>query len=314
MKLTIYGVMLGMLVLSGCSQDDSTTASAGTTKYVTLTVDDVALDKSARTVMTLGTTGLSIAWADDDLVGVFGAFGQQVRLTFTDGDNGTSQSATFASEDYQLKSENKYVAYYPMVNDVTATPKISVSYTGQTQSGNGSLAHLSAYDYIVSDQEIPSETNTVAFELHHQAAFVWLKITMPEAGTWTNVKISTADGSAAFTTAATLDLFGETLFNATATSDNMTLALDGVSTTASDDLLSAWMVVAPADLSATTLNVTVTSENGTRYTGTAIGKNFLAGRAYILTFTTSAVVTSDVSVGGWTEDGNIGDGKATAQE
>lgn len=85
--------------------------------------------------------GLSFTWSEGDVMGVFGLTdSQQVPIYMLSGAG--TQEATFSSSSFQLKKDEQYVAYYPIVDKVTAKPVVAVDYTGQTQTGNGSYAHL----------------------------------------------------------------------------------------------------------------------------------------------------------------------------
>ncbi|MCI7284909.1 MAG: hypothetical protein MR533_09975 [Prevotella sp.] len=65
-------------------------------------------------------------------MGVFGLTdSQQVPIYMLSGAG--TQEATFSSSSFQLKKDEQYVAYYPIVDKVTAKPIVPVDYTGQTQ-------------------------------------------------------------------------------------------------------------------------------------------------------------------------------------
>ena len=237
-----------------------------------------------RTALSLDETkGLQFSWSDGDRMGVFGeSGGQQVVLKMVSG-AGTKQ-AKFSSNDFQLAAGKKYVAYYPLVNLADATPFIDVDYTGQTQDGNNSYAHLPKYDYMVSDAAIPTSTNDVDLQLHHVGAILRLRITMPSADTYKQVVLST-DGND-FDNKVNLDLLnqkGNGLINATSSTNETVLDLTNTSTTEDNKVLTVWMMLSPTDLTSKTVNVTVKSATeGTddvafSFTPT---KKFEQGKAY----------------------------------
>ena len=238
----------------------------------------------ARTALNLDEEkGLKFTWSDGDRMGVFGeSGGQQVVLRMTDGAG--TKKATFSSEDFQLATGKKYVTYYPLVNLADATPFIDVDYTGQTQDGNGSYAHIAKYDYMVSDAATPTSTNNLELSLHHVGAILRLRITMPSADSYKQVVLSSSDDD--FDTKVNLDLLnknGNGLINATATSNETTLNLSNTSTTEDDKLLTVWMMLSPTDLSSKAITVTVksaTDGNEDAVFSFTPTKKFEQGKAY----------------------------------
>lgn len=227
--------------------------------------------------------GLQFTWSDGDKMGVFGeSGGQQVVLRMTSGAG--TKKATFTSEDFQLATGKKYVAYYPLVNQADATPFVDVDYTGQTQDGNGSYAHIAKYDYMVSDATTPTATNNLELNLHHVGAILRLRITMPSADSYKQMVLTSDDKD--FDTNVKLDLLnknGNGLINPTVSSNETILNLSNVSTTEDDKLLTVWMMLSPTDLSSK--NITVTVKSATDGNEDAVfsftpAKKFEQGKAY----------------------------------
>jgi len=199
-------MLLAAAFLTGCSQEDLTTDGNDKAEGITMTVNNFEVDGTTRTALTLDESyGLKFKWSEGDDVCMFdNKDNQQVLLKMTDGAD--VEKATFSSNGYLLSTENQYMAYYPYIDKVSQEPKIPVSYEGQTQTANNNYDHLAKFDYIVSDLVTPTSTTDAHFTFSHTGAILRLKIEMPEAGTWQSVTLSTTDE--AFTTAATLDLFG----------------------------------------------------------------------------------------------------------
>lgn len=296
MRNQIKLFLLGTLALAACSQDETITNNDGGKTGITMTVKDYVVDgatrNTTRSSLDIADNGVTtFSWQTGDLVGVFGkSQNQQVRFDISDGAG--TKSATFESADYMLRADNQYVSYYPMVNDVTVKAnEIKISYEGQTQQANNDYSHLSDYEHLCSAATTPSATNTAEFNFSHIGAIVRLQLSMPCAGTWTSLTLSADDGSKPFTTAATLDLFGSTLVNPTATSDSITLTLGDITTTEEGDTLTAWLMLPPTNLSGKTVNVVVTDENGTNVEGGFAGYNLEAGTAYSFSTETVQLVT-----------------------
>jgi len=287
--------MMSISFLTACSQADVTpdTRQSDNSSLVmkaTNFVPDDTFQRSAKASKNGGPKhialkpneqGLSFTWSEGDVMGVFGLTdSQQVPIYMLSGAG--TQEATFSSSSFQLKKDEQYVAYYPIVDKVTAKPIVAVDYTGQTQTGNGSYAHLTNYDYLVSDITTATGLNNANFQLHHVGVILRLRITMPSADTYKQLTLSSDD--ACFDTKVNLDLFNqESLIKATESTGSMTLNLTDVSTTEANKLLTVWMMLSPTDLSSKVITVTVKSAN----TGTddvvfkfRPNKKFEKGKAY----------------------------------
>lgn len=287
--------MMSISFLTACSQADVTpdTRQGDNSSLVmkaTNFVPDDTFQRSAKVSKKGGPKyislkpneqGLSFTWSEGDVMGVFGLTdSQQVPIYMLSGAG--TQEATFSSSSFQLKKDEQYVAYYPIVDKVTAKPVVAVDYTGQTQTGNGSYAHLTKYDYLVSDITTATGLNNANFQLHHVGVILRLRITMPSADTYKQLTLSSDDAS--FDTKVNLDLFNqESLIKATESTDRVTLNLTDVSTTEANKLLTVWMMLSPTDLSSKVITVTVKSAN----TGTddvvfkfRPNKKFEKGKAY----------------------------------
>lgn len=314
MKHCYFSLMLlfGAALLTGCSQDDMASGDEQPTNGVTMSVKDFVADNQTRTSLTLDeSTGLKFKWSEGDDVCVFGPNdSQQILLTMIGGAD--VNTAYFSSDDYQLKAGVSYVAYYPYINNLKQEPKIPISYEGQTQTANNNYDHLSKYDFLVTDKTTPESTNNAHFDFNHMGAILRLKMEMPEAGTWQSVTLSAADE--AFTTAATLDLFGETLIVPTTQSSSVTLNLNNIETTEANETLTAWLMLSPADFTSRTMTVTVKSANGGEDVVYQFNpcKNFEAGKAYSFTLK-SGVQYVDLGLPSGTlwADRNLGANKMT---
>lgn len=276
-------LLAALAVLVSCSQEDNMEEQRPAENGIYMTACDFTLDNETRTSLALDEQeGLLFSWSDGDVVGVFGSVNnQQVPLYMTDGKD--TQTATFRSDDYQLSPNSSYVAYYPIIDKVTAEPKVPVDYTGQTQTGNNSYSHLPEYDYMVSDKVTPESLNNAHFTFAHVGCILRLCIEMPRAGRWSEVTLTTSD--AAFTTKATLDLFGTTLITDAQKSASVSLSLNGVTTQKAGDEVTAWMMLLPADLSSKEITVTVKAADGGDDAVFVVeqGKDFKSGKAYSIT-------------------------------
>jgi len=240
-----------------------------------------------RTQLTVEDNVAKFTWTPGDRVGILPDQGAQVWFeipTPAEGEEPTNVAA-FDGGAWALKPTSNYAAYYPFVKDFDLDrTKVPVSYTGQAQTGNGTTAHLGAYDYQGARPSTTNGAGGVSFDFDHVGALVLLQFTVPTSGTrLTGVTLS-ADG-AAFTTKGTYDLTSAEGFpiTPTETSESMTIGLD-YTTTADNETVTLYFMCAPIDLSGKTVNVSVAcgGEEGETLKLMADGKNLLAAGGYLL--------------------------------
>ena len=282
----IFLLITAAMMLLSCSQDETDNKSwrADDARIAAKAADFEATtgftSPATRTALTPTDKGLAFTWSEGDILGVFSKTeSQQIPVYMSGGAD--SKDATFSSKGFQLVAGEQYMAYYPIVNEVTAAPIIPVDYTGQTQDGNGSYAHLASHDYMVSDAVTPTATNVADFTMHHVGAILRLRITMPKADSYSSVVLS-ATSDKAFTTKANLNLFGTELIEPTEQASTMTLNLTNAATTDADKVLTVWAMVLPTDLSSETVTVTVKSATGADDAVFSFqpGKKLASGKAY----------------------------------
>lgn len=282
----IFLLITAAMMLLSCSQDETDNKSwrADDARIAAKAADFEATtgftSPATRTALTPTDKGLAFTWSEGDILGVFSKTeSQQIPVYMSGGAD--SKDATFSSKGFQLAAGEQYVAYYPIVDKVTASPVIPVDYTGQTQDGNGSYAHLASHDYMVSDAVTPTATNVADFTMHHVGAILRLRITMPKADSYSSVVLS-ATSDKAFTTNANLNLFGTELIEPTEQASTMTLNLTNATTTDADKVLTVWAMVLPTDLSSETVTVTVKSATGADDAVFSFqpGKKLASGKAY----------------------------------
>lgn len=280
-KKLSYAAILALLAMSSCTNDDVLNSSKSEyVNSVRVTVEDFISESPAtRTAYTVDNTGFHFQWADGDALGIYPVGGDQVKFPISSGDG--SASAAFDGGAWKLRSEYQYAAYYPFSanNYTTSERALPVSYTGQTQNGNGTTAHLGAYDYLACAATAPDGNGGVDLTMKHLGAFLRLQLTMPKADTYSSVVLE-SDGTK-FVTAGTFDLTATTpAITSTATSATYTINLTNVATTEKNQMITVYAMVAPANLSNSNIKVTVHGTGQTTYVQTVAGKNFAARSAY----------------------------------
>lgn len=277
-----------LLSLSACSNEDELQTSISTedVNHITMTAADFEYP-TTRTDFVISESGAAFKWAANDTVGIFPNEGSQVYFPMTSG-AGTN-SASFTGGGWALKSSATYAAYYPFIGKMYLDQtKIPVSYTGQTQTGNGSTAHLGAYDFMAASATT-AENGGVNFTFKHLGCLVQLKITVPNAGTLSSVTLSSDEE--VFVEEGYIDLTTATpAIVSTKTASSLKIELNDVTITADNEVVTAYFMIAPTDMTGKTLTIKTGNAKGT-----VDAKNFEEGKAYQLT--ASLTPSSPISVG-----------------
>ena len=280
---TIYHIkasLMAIAAMAACTEmeirDESQDATNnGLLQELCITGKDFQLDGETRSSVTIGESGASFAWDDDDVIGIFPDKGDQVSFAMDEGAG--TQTATFSGGGWALKSSAKYAAYYPHVYENRDPTAIPVSYVGQTQNGNGNTDHIGAYDFMAAGVSTP-ENGAVAFDMQHLGALVQLTITVPEPSTLSKISLYCASE---FTETGTIDLTEKSPSIAVRTqSSTLEIALNNVSTSEANENITVYFMTAPVDLTGTEITVIVHCFDETILKGKITGKNLQAGKAY----------------------------------
>lgn len=240
----------------------------------------------ARISYSLGESGYEAKWSDGDVLGIYPVGGEQVAFPISDGTG--ASSAVFDGGAWALKSSYAYAAYYPYsISNITVPEsQIPVTYVGQTQTGNNTFTHISSYDYLASKATHPDSDGNVSLKMKHMGCFFMLKLTMPKAGTYT--KLALTSDNKEFTTQGTLDLTStEPGITPTSTSKTITINLKDVTLAKDNELLTVNLMVAPKDLSGSNITIKTTDDEGNMYSTTnnqhITGKKYEANKTYSFT-------------------------------
>ena len=215
----------------------------------------------------VGTSKFKFSWAEGDVIGICPSSGDQ--LSFQIGPESVGKTeAVFDGGGWRTKPSSTYTAYSPLNRDVYISENYSaipLIYVGQTQSENGSTAHLGAYDYCVSSPQQVSESGVIVFELMRISSIVLFDLTLPESVITTQLKLTSQE--VPFITKGTFDArSGSTSVTPVETSNEMTLYLDNIATD-SNNTLKAYMLICPTDFSGKqwTLSVLTDISDGKYY-------------------------------------------------
>ena len=282
MKNRILSFLASIALLSLASCTDEVQELAGeqsqALKQIVMTTQDFQPEADSRTVFKVADGAVKCTWAENDTVGVFPDKGGQVYFPMTSGAG--TKNASFNGGGWSLTDGSVYSAYYPFIGAMYLERNaVTVSYTGQTQVGNGSMAHLGDYDYMVATPTAP-EYGSAHFMFKHLSALVQLKITVPQPATFTSVKLVT--DTKAFAVEGTVDIMADApSITPVTSSKEFVLNLQDVATTKENEVVTFYFMFPPADLSERTLKAVLVSDKGNVEIDFE-SKNFKAGTAYAL--------------------------------
>ena len=282
MKNRVLSFLASIALLSLASCTDEVQELAGeqsqALKQIVMTTQDFQPEADSRTVFKVADGAVKCTWAENDTVGVFPDKGGQVYFPMTSGAG--TKNASFNGGGWSLTDGSVYSAYYPFIGAMYLERNaVPVSYTGQTQVGNGSMAHLGDYDYMVATPTAP-EYGSAHFMFKHLSALVQLKITVPQPATLTSVKLVT--DTKAFAVEGTVDIMADApVITPTAPANEVLLDLQNVATTKENEVVTCYFMLPPADLSEQTLKAVVVSDKDPQDIALET-RNFKAGTAYAL--------------------------------
>ena len=254
------------------SQDST---NNGLLQELSITGKDFQFEDATRSSVTIGESGASFTWDEDDVIGIFPDKGDQVSFDMAEGAG--TQTATFSGGGWALKSSSRYAAYYPHVYENRDMTKIPVSYVGQTQNGNANTDHIGAYDFMAASVSTP-ENGAIAFDMQHLGCLVQLTITIPEHSALSKVVLTS---SSKFIETGTIDLTADTpAITADTQSNTFEIALNNVATMEAKEKVTLYFMTAPVDLTSSELAATVYFDDVPTRKAEFMGKKLQAGNAY----------------------------------
>lgn len=256
---------MGLLPVFVISCDKTTTTEDFST--ITFTIGEFEEDLFTRTGTTYDGTAITYQWLDTDTLGIFPNEGYQVA--FPIGSQAGGAYATFDGGGWALKNNATYMAYYPFEYMNKKANRIPMVFTGQIQDGDN-LNHIGSYDYLASVPTSP-ENGNVNFLMKHLACLVLFELTMPGSEDYTVISINS--DKKVFVTSAYLDLSdGNFTMIPNTTSDHVVLNTKNV-TVGADNILKAYMMVAPTDIGTASYKISVKDSAGRIYEADMSGRN-----------------------------------------
>ncbi len=321
-KLLLATLLIGCCGLGACSDAEETEPvfppgeenPADDNKQPVEIIERVMVEASdipagnadTRTDFTLDNNKLTFSWAAGDKIGIFTTADGQAQLPFSIAAGAGTHSAKFTGDGWALDATKTYVAYYPYNLNATLD-NIPCSYEGQAQTGNATLSHLGAHDFMatVHTSAVLNETSAaheLSLHFKHLNSVAQFNLTVPAAGTFSALTILC--NQPIFSKTATLCLSAENYTYTTAEStDRLVLGLNEVSTTAAGQVLTLYMNLPPTDMSGQTVKVSLRSSDSKVYESTITPRTMSAGKAYRFdaTLVDVSVSTNEVHAPGFGE-------------
>lgn len=235
------------------------------------------------TKSTLSDKGV-FAWTEGDVIGVVPCDDRTMQTNFVlYSISEDAHKASFDGGEWALKEGSSYAAYYPFQPVVlTSASTVNVSFTGQKQAADNSLAHLGAYDYLYASPVVAA-SDKVLFNFKHKATLFRVKLNVADAAVYTGLTVNAS--KEIFALDADFNVADGT-FTAGTMSSAMDLELDNISVSKGSEF-TAWLMVLPnAQSRYAAITVTLTDNAGNKYTydSETLCPEFKAGKAYSMSF------------------------------
>ena len=315
MKIKYLFLTMAAVLIAGCSDELDRGGAYNPEKGVTAIIPTYPFDGGTR--VNISDDLQIFTWSDGDELGIYTRDNELTADARFKILQGGSSTGNFSNDMFYLNSNRSYYSFYPYqpYGEIDSVP---VDYTGQTQNRNGSAAHLGAYNYMYGTVNINSNGGaSIAYK--NLGSVMQLRLTVSNAANYTGIDI-TSDG-AEFIMKGKANMANGSI-TATETSASIHLDFESGISLNGGDVLTANILVAPVDMSGSTLTITLTDADNNEFVETTAGKNMLQGKAYLyettfipyVTFTadeeqtfqmSKSVSTLEYSVNGsdWTELG-----------
>lgn len=248
-------------------------------------------DNETKTVVEGSASGLTFHWLEGDAIGVFSSYGDFSgnQIKFINKSSGEAATASFDGSGWSFNPEYTYVAYYPYDAANLDHTAIPVTFNHLVQTANDSANHLAANDFIYATNEVASEC--VTFSFNHLSCAIRIKITIPTAVSLNHLSLNAS--SPVFPTKGYVNIStGQFTPDVGSKTDHIELDLNNIEMNESNNYtLTAWLMIAPVDLSGQTLEIVAMDTSDNEYSASVLGKDFQAGKAYRMSATANEIFT-----------------------
>ncbi len=303
-------VIAGLLCIVSCTRDNSLRVMPEYVTSINASLEQPEPESGAtRADFTLSGSGnLAFSWSSiGDVLGIYPVGGDQVAFPLS---GVSGDKASFNGGSWSLKTSYKYAAYFPFSADnyTVSERRIPISLIGQRQTGNNNPAHLGKFSFMAAEASQPDATGNVSLQFKQSGCFARFRLQLP-SGVVPVKAVLSLSGDGKFITQGTLDLtetFTESspTITPTAYSKSVTLECGDIESDGTDILL--YMMMAPQNLSAYQITMTVTDTDGKIYTFTTDGKNMLRNQACAYKFTSTGQLDANYLCLTAEEPGSVG--------
>ena len=282
---------LGSMLFSACAVEDvANSSTVDENGMQTITVESASFDEPATRVNAVvkPAGGYTFPWQDGDQIAVHGSSSEAKGWGFFTLAGGEGNSSGNFKSIFKLQQGVEYYSFYPALDFTSGTnaKSVLVDYTGQKQTSDADLSHLSNYIYMAAKGD-----DSYNFKSKHVGSLVKIQLQDPKYATANKIVISTDEED--FILKGTVDLTTATATVApdiTATQKSSTFEIDYSvgGATVTDNTITVYAMIAPTDLSGKELKATVKHIYGadTEFTLESDPANpFVKGKAYVLTGT-----------------------------
>ena len=256
--------------------DEIPTIESGSVDLISMTVPDIEMaDAITRSKLYEDDGELKFVWQENDAIGVVPMSGNPLRFPIHT-ENIRNNTAVFYGGGWALKTSEKYAAFFPIRTDNQKTDihSIAFNYEGQTET------NYANYDFLATGAVQPKD-GAVKFTMQRLSAVLKIRINMP-AGSYGRY-LTLIPNSTSFNVKGTLDLSGdEPVYNVTGKAKFIHTQLNADKTSSSAWVYEVYLMIPATDLSNQAVTVSITSDKGYAYEAFLQGKNFEAGKAYLL--------------------------------
>ena len=212
---------------------------------------------STRTIFESNEQVIHAVWAEGDTIGIFPFSGGQVEFPIIS--NSGNETAIFNGGGWGLKESYSYSAYFPFNVNYRNNKTIPLDYTGQVQTGNNNTDHLSTHDYMASGS-FQARDGKLNFNMKRLGCILKLEMAVPRTSRYTQLYL--ISDNVEFVTKAELDISGEEpKVKAKETDKSILLDLKNISLN-EGEVLTAYLMISPIDLSSSNLSVRLRSSIG----------------------------------------------------
>ena len=282
---------LGSMLFSACAVEDvANPSTVDENGMQTITVESASFDEPATRVNAVvkPTGGYTFPWQNGDQIAVYGSSDEAKGWGFFTLAGGVGDSSGNFKGIFKLQPTVDYFSFYPALEFTSRTNAnaIPVDYTGQVQTKDADLSHLSNYIYMAAKGD-----ESYNFKSKHVGSLVKIQLQDPNYEAAYKIVLSTDEND--FVLKGTVDLTTTTASAApditpTQKSSTFEIGYKVGSATIVDNTITAYAMIAPTDLSGKELKATVkhTSGDDAVYALESDPVNpFVKGKAYTLTGT-----------------------------